>query len=61
MQKELQDGRVAFLNEILECIDLLEPLSHYFVRYLPMDAGNLHVLVMRAVEDADLDLGRLFF
>ena len=58
MQKELQDGRAALMNERLECVDLLEPLSHHVIRYPPMDVGNQHVLVMRAVEDADLALGR---
>ena len=60
MQKELQDGRAALMNERLECVDLLEPLSHHVIRYPPMDVGNQHVLVIRAVEDADLALGRRF-
>lgn len=56
MQKKLQDGRAALMNELLECVDLLELLSHHFVRCPPMDAGNQYVLVMQAVEDADLAL-----
>jgi hypothetical protein len=57
VEEELEDDDVVIDEEVLELVDVVEALADDFGGNQLMDAGDEHILVVGAVEDADHSTG----